>query len=221
MKNAKEINKNNEIKVWNLSIRLFHWFLVAAFVFSYLTAEENTTLHSYSGYFIVFLLAFRICWGFIGNRYAQFESFMVSPSALMRYLKSVYLNKSKRYVGHNPAGGWMIIAMLITLSFTTLSGMALYALEEGKGPFSNAVEVQEIDQTVTDNVAFEQGNELHALQHEEHNKEQEEIWEEIHEVSVNLMLLLILLHIVGVIVTGRKHKENLVKAMISGKKRAK
>lgn len=178
-------------------MRIFHWSLVVFFATSYLTAEENTTLHSWSGYMIFTLISLRLVWGLIGSRYARFSQFVRSPADVAAYIRGMP-GKPRRYLGHNPAGGLMIMAMLLMLFLTTLSGMKLYAVEEGKGPFSSLV-LQE-----------------HLVDAQEEDEEVGELWEEIHETAVNIMLFLIALHIGGVIFTGRKHHENLVRAMITG-----
>ncbi|UAA39038.1 cytochrome b/b6 domain-containing protein [Paraneptunicella aestuarii] len=199
------------VKVWDLPVRIFHWALVAAFVFSYITGEEDTTLHSYSGYFITGLVIFRIVWGLIGSHYARFSEFLYSPRTVLNYIHDMRAGKGKRYLGHNPAGGYMIVAMLMTLSVVVLSGMKLYAEEEGKGPFAqnNVISMQVIATARASDDDDEK----------EHGEHEDEFWEEVHETAVNFMILLVLLHIGGVVMSGKKHDENLVSAMISGKKR--
>lgn len=196
------------IKVWDIAVRAFHWSLVIAFVVSYITGEENTDVHVISGYIIAGLVAFRVIWGFVGTRYARFSDFVRGPGAVVEHLRSLRSDKPAHYVGHNPAGGWMIIALLLALSATCLSGMQLYAIEEGKGPLATTQSLSLIPAA----------NAHEDRPHNEDDEAGEELWEEIHELSVNLALILIALHIAGVIVASRKHNEPLVKAMITGKK---
>jgi len=210
---------NKEIRVWDPLLRIFHWGLVVAFSIGYLTGEEESNLHIYAGYIVMGLIIFRVLWGFIGTRYARFDNFVYSPNTVIQYLKGLLARKPKHYIGHNPAGGLMVIAMLLCLSVITISGLKVYAIEEGLGPLA-----AETPALTIINSTYADSDDDEESEHEEHenghdvDEEAEEFWEEIHEVSSNLMLLLIFLHIVGVIVSGRLHDEHLVKAMFTGKK---
>lgn len=197
---------NQEIDVWDLLVRIFHWGLVVGFAISYLTGEEENDLHIYAGYAVLGLITFRVLWGFIGTRHARFSDFVFSPAVVVQYLKGLVYNKAKRYIGHNPAGGWMVVAMLICLFVVTVSGLKVYAIEEGLGPLTDETSELAIIRS--------------AYADDGEDEEAEEFWEEIHEASSNIMLLLIFLHIAGVIVSSRLHKENLVKSMFTGKKTA-
>lgn len=203
---------SNEIRVWDPLVRLFHWGLVVAFTIAYLSGDEENSLHVYSGYAVLGLISFRVLWGFIGTRYARFSQFVTSPGTVIQYLKDLLARKPKHYTGHNPAGGWMVLALLLTLFVVTVSGLKVYAIEEGLGPLAaEAPALTLISPAYADDDEHDDG---------EHEKEEaaEEFWEEIHEASSNFMLLLIFLHIAGVIVSSRLHDENVVKAMFSGKK---
>lgn len=203
-----EVNMmNNEIRVWDPLVRLFHWGLVLSFTLAYFSGDEESSLHIYSGYAVLGLIAFRLLWGLIGSRNARFSSFVRSPGTVIRYLKDLAAGRPKRYLGHNPAGGWMVVALLLTLLVVTVSGLKVYAIEEGLGPLAGAAPALTVISVA------------HA-DDDEHDEDEasEEFWEEVHEVSANLMLLLIFLHVTGVIISGRLHKEQLVKAMITGKK---
>ena len=182
---------SEQAKVWDLAIRLFHWSLVAAFAISYITEDEWLTLHTNSGYFIAALLIFRILWGFAGSRHARFRDFVYSPSTIIDYLRKSLRFQSPRYLGHNPAGGAMVVVMLLMLSITVTSGIALLGASEFAGPMAGLF----------------QG-------------EAAELLEEVHEASANLMLLLTALHLGGVLFSSLAHRENLVKAMITGLKRS-
>jgi len=201
----------NEIRVWDLLIRIFHWGLVLTFSIAYLSGDEESGLHIYSGYVVLALIAFRVLWGLIGTRYARFSNFVYSPGTVIHYLKSLIAKKPKRYIGHNPAGGAMVIVMLICLFVVSTSGLKVYAIEKGLGPLAgNSPALITIRSAYADSEHGENG-------HGE-DEEAEEFWEEIHEASSNFMLFLIFLHITGVIVSGRLHNEHLVKAMLTGKK---
>lgn len=203
-----------EIKVWDPLVRIFHWSLVLSFAIAYLSGDEENALHIYSAYIVMGLIGFRLLWGIVGTRFARFSNFVYSPEAIITYLKSLVSGNPKRYIGHNPAGGAMIIVLLLSLIVVTYSGLKVYAIEEGAGPLASpATELSFIKTAYADDDEDEH-------EHEEHGEdEEEEFWEEIHEASSNFVLFLVLLHIAGVIVSGRLHGENLVKAMISGKKK--
>lgn len=194
------------IKVWDLAVRLFHWTLVLLFAVSYLTGESESQVHIYSGYGIIALLLFRIFWGFAGSRHARFTDFVKGPRAVLVYARAIIRREPIHFQGHNPLAGWMVLALLLSLSLSVWTGLELYATE-GHGPLAgNGDEL--IRQASADGREDESG---HAPGHE--------MWEELHEFFANFTLFLVILHIVGVAVSSRLHRENLVRAMISGYKK--
>jgi len=207
---------SNEIRVWDPLVRIFHWGLVLAFTVAYLSGDEESSLHIYSGYVVLWLIAFRVLWGLVGSRYARFSDFVYSPGTVIQYLKDLIAKKPKHYIGHNPAGGAMVIAMLLCLFVVSVSGLKVYAIEEGLGPLAGEYPALTVISTAYANDDDDEHGK-NANRHGE-DEEAEEFWEEIHEASSNLMLLLIFLHITGVIVSARLHDEHLVKAMFTGKK---
>jgi cytochrome b len=114
-----------EIKVWDIAVRVFHWSLVAGFVIAYITADEWDKAHEVVGYIVAGLITFRIFWGFIGGKYAQFSDFVYRPRAVVAYLKDMKAGKAKRYIGHNPAGGAMILALIASMIFIAATGFAM------------------------------------------------------------------------------------------------
>lgn len=212
---------NNEIRVWDPLVRIFHWSLVLAFSIAYLSGDEENTLHIYAGYVVLGLIVFRVLWGLVGTRYARFSSFVTSPVTVFQYLKGLIARKPQHYTGHNPAGGWMVIAMLLCLFIVSLSGLKVYAIEEGLGPL--AAEITLVSPARADDDDDDDDHQAGRKYEKGHGEDEaaEEFWEELHEVSSNLMLLLIFLHIGGVIVASRWHDEHLVKAMFTGKKASK
>lgn len=198
---------HTEIRVWDPLVRLFHWGLVLAFSIAYLSGEDESALHIYSGYAVLGLISFRLLWGLVGSRYARFSNFMYAPQSVIQYLRSLLAGKPEHYSGHNPAGGWMVVVMLLTLFVVTLSGLKLYAIEEGLGPLADASPLLTIISP-----AYADSDD------EGEDEADEDFWEDLHEATSNFMLLLIFLHITCVIVSGRLHGENLVKAMVTGKK---
>ena len=203
-----------QVYVWDRFVRFFHWTLVVLFCTSYLSGDEVEWLHVYSGYGIALLILARTLWGFIGSTHARFRDFLYSPLSAVEYLKSVANGNPRHYLGHNPAGAMMVFALLAGLFLTTLSGMKLYAVEEGKGPLAQEINVQLVNDAYADS-DDEYDDDDH---HDREDEEAEEFWEEVHEFSVNFMLLLVVIHILGVIVSSRAHEESLVKAMVTGYK---
>lgn len=216
---------SKQVYIWDRFVRLFHWSLVVLFIISLVSGEQEHWIHSYSGYAIFTLISLRIIWGFVGSKHARFKDFVRSPFAVLSYLKSMVSGSPQRYLGHNPAGGAMILGLLATLFLTTLSGMKLYAIEEGKGPFAQTTSTSIVSQTYASDYEYEaeqyEGEEHEGEKYESHEyeeSEEEEFWEDIHETAVSLMLLLILLHVIGVVISSRQHKELLVKSMMTGYK---
>ena len=206
-----------KIYVWDRFIRFFHWSLVVLFVTSYVSGEEEHWVHVYSGYTILTLLALRVLWGFIGPKYARFANFIYSPGRVMGYLRGLASGEATaRYIGHNPAGGMMVLAMLLTFACIGFSGLKLYAIEEGKGPLAafTPVSVSSDDERHSDN------RRKHRREQEEAAEDAEDYWEDIHEASVNFMILLVILHLGGVFLSSRRHDESLVKGMLTGYKEA-
>jgi cytochrome b len=183
----------NEIQVWDLLVRIFHWSLAAAFVVAYVTEDEMMTLHVYAGYLIAGLLVFRVIWGFIGPRHARFSDFVYTPAEVLGYLKDMVIGHPARYLGHNPAGGVMIVLLLVSLVVTVITGLLALGGEAGTGVLASTLAVGGGD-----------GGEA---------------WEEVHEFFGNFTLFLVVLHVAGVILGGRLHREDLVRAMVTGKKK--
>lgn len=183
------MNTQALIKVWDLPLRIFHWLLVISFFVAYLTEDDLLTLHVWAGYLVFGLIAFRLVWGFIGNQYARFSSFLCKPAESIRYVKEVIALKAKRYIGHNPAGAAMIVLLLVSLLITTLTGFAVYGADQDAGP-----------------LAFI-------------GPKNEDLWEEMHELFANLSLLLVFVHIAGVAIESYIHRENLARAMVHGSKK--
>ena len=113
----------NRILVWDLPTRVFHWLLAASFLGAYLSAESERyrDIHVVLGYTLLGLIAFRLLWGFIGSRYAQFRSFLFMPGEIVAYVTSVFKAKPAHYVGHNPAGSvsvYLLLALGIAVGIT-------------------------------------------------------------------------------------------------------
>ena len=118
----------DRIRVWDLPTRLFHWLLAATFAGAWLTADSERwiSVHTTLGYSFAGLIGFRLVWGLVGPRYARFTSFVRGPAAVKRYLLSILTLRPEHHVGHNPAGGWAVLALLGLGALTALSGYATF-----------------------------------------------------------------------------------------------
>ena len=170
------------VKVWDPLVRIFHWALVASFAVAFLVGEERDlrTLHLWAGYFAAALVALRILWGVLGTRYARFSQFVHGPRRIIGYVVDVARGREARHIGHNPAGGAMVVALLLSLLGVSLTGYLM-----------------------TTDMFW--GSES---------------MEEAHELIANGLLVLVALHIAGVVLESVRHRESLVKAMVTGRKRA-
>ena len=210
--------ESKTVRVWDLPVRLFHWSLVILFTLAYFTGDEENQLHIYSGYAVLGLVLLRILWGFIGTRHARFADFIYRPGTVIEYLTRLKSGSPQRYIGHTPPGGWMILALLASLLVTSVTGLQVYGLE-GKGPLAaDATTISVISPAYADEDEHQRGHSDAAGKQE--NESDEEFWEEVHEFFANLTVLLVLLHVAGVVISSRLHGENLIKAMISGRKAA-
>ena len=218
--------KNNLewIRVWDPLVRVSHWVIVAGFGLCYITEGEPTWLHSYLGYAIAVALLVRFFWGFVGPKHARFASFAASPRRAFAYFRDLVTGRSHRHIGHSPAGGAMSIALFIALSLTTMSGMATLAADEGQGPLAPWFESTQVSLELPTRAT---GNGFPILiknhQADDHygeSRHDESLWAEVHEAFFAFTLFLVLVHLCGVIIASVAHKENLLKSMVTGLKRA-
>ena len=105
------------VKVWDPFVRIFHWSLVALLILTWISADEGGRFHELTGYAIAGLIGLRLVWGVIGTLHARFPDFLYRPSTVIAYVKDVMHLKSRRYLGHNPAGGAMVLALLLFALF--------------------------------------------------------------------------------------------------------
>ena len=194
----------SDIKVWDPFIRIFHWTVVVSFFVAYFAEDEAMWLHELAGYAILALVIARIIWGIVGSRYARFSNFIYKPAIVKQYLRDSLHFKAKRYIGHNPLGGVMVVLLLTMLVLTSWSGIEA----DGSGFTSTTAFNIELAKP-----AFADDDD------DEHENETHELWEDIHEFFANATLFLVFLHVVGVLSSSIAHGENLVRAMISGRKR--
>jgi cytochrome b len=237
------------VKVWDPIVRIGHWTLVIAFFTAYLTEDEFMTQHIWAGYVVASVVLFRIIWGIIGSQHARFSDFVYRPSVVLGYLKSLAQRNPRHYLGHNPAGGAMVITLLTSLCITVYSGMALYAVEENAGPLASIygqaqmLKGQSAEYARKDDEKIEQEEAAAEISRDTqentsiggtgmlskdqgahnqpavNNEQDEEFWEGLHEFFANFTLLLVAVHVGGVLLSSHLEKVNLVKAMWTGRKK--
>ena len=196
----KLIPPKKEILVWDIPTRLFHWLLVIAITYAWFAVEilEDMEQHFYAGYSVLTLLLFRLVWGFVGSRYALFKSFLYSPAKIMAYVKTLPvkestqeqqpINKTTRYLGHNPLGGLAVFAMLAVLLFQTGSG--LFSSDDYYyGPLAGLIDKGLVAKLTN-----------------------------LHHLNFDIITALIAIHIVAILLYRLYKKEHLVGAMFTGKK---
>ncbi|WP_058553449.1 cytochrome b/b6 domain-containing protein [Thiohalocapsa sp. ML1] len=183
----------SRVRVWDLLVRIFHWSLVGGFATAFIVEDDLLGVHVWAGYLVLTLIAVRLVWGVIGTRHARFTDFVRGPRQVLGYIRDALRLKAPRYLGHNPAGGAMVVALLLLVGLTGLSGMALYGAQELSGPLAPLMA----------GTSAATG----------------EVLEETHEVLANLTLGFIVLHVAGVLFSSLAHRENLVGGMLSGRKR--
>jgi cytochrome b len=184
---------HRETPVWDLPTRLFHWALVLLVGTNLFLIEPRggiaTVIHMTAGYAVIGLLLFRLVWGFVGSPRSRFTDFVHPWAAVKAYAARLRRLAPPRSVGHNPLGGWMIVAMLAVLAGMVTTGVFASG-RHAAGALASVVPV-----------------ELTALAGD------------IHGFLGNVMIGLVIVHVAGVAADWLLTRENLVKAMINGRKR--
>ena len=179
------------MRVWDAPTRLFHWTVVLLVIVSYTTVQlDRMDLHMLSGYATAALLLFRLAWGFIGSDTSRFSRFLKSPLAGLRHLAQFARREPDTEIGHNAAGGWMVLAMLACLG-----------VQVGTGLFSN------------DDVLTKGPLAYHV------SKATSDWLSHIHSVNFYVLLALIALHILAILAYAMLKRQDLVRPMVTGKKR--
>ena len=168
------------IPVWDALVRVLHWSLVLTVAAAWITRHSAGRWHEWLGYATLAIVAARTAWGFLGSGHARFADFLRSFPVTARYAQDVLARRESRYLGHNPLGGWMVVALLSMVTLVGFTGW-LYTTDRFWG------------------VAWV---------------------EELHETLSDILFAFVALHILGVVFTSARHRENLVAAMLHGRKPA-
>lgn len=180
--------------VWDLPLRLFHWLLVVSVVASWVTGKIGTdvrALHMWLGYWMLFLLAFRLVWGIVGPRHARFASFVPRPRALIAYLRASLRGEAAETPGHSPLGSLAVFAMLAVLALQAISGLFIDDDVMHEGPYRDAV-----------------GRATAATM------------SSIHHNAVNVIVALVVVHVAAIAWYTLRKRQHLLRAMITGRKPA-
>lgn len=173
----------NTVKVWDLPTRVGHWALALFVIVAVLTAEGRGVLfivHTACGIAAGMIVLFRLVWGIAGNERARFTDFVFGWTTVRAYLCALVRLRPPKFLGHNPLGGWMVVALLAIVFAAALTGLVSGGLF-GPGPAKAG--------------------------------------EEIHEALGSLLQIMILVHVAGVLLDWLLTGDNLVAAMIGGRKR--
>ena len=216
MTTAKPRQTAGEVRVWDPFVRCFHWSLVAAFFVAYFTEDELIALHVWAGYAVGGLVLLRILWGFVGTEHARFSDFLFGPFAALRYFRDLVTFRARRHLGHSPAGAFMVYLLLAGCLLIVVTGLMTYGAR-GHGPLSGYVE-----NAVPANTPV-----LVSAAHADDGERAEgrksrpgRLYKEVHEALANIVLALVILHVGGVLLASLVHRENLMRAMVTGRKRA-
>ncbi len=181
------------VVVWDRVVRGFHWSLVAAIALAAVTGffagAPWIDVHVWAGAAAAALVAGRFVWGFLGSTHARFADFVVSPATALAHVRVLFTGRAHRHRGHNPLGGVMILALLAVIAAIAVSGALALGGAEKAGPFAFLT-------------TFATGVQAR----------------EVHEALAYVLVGLIVLHVAGAVFESRRTRENLVRAMLDGRK---
>jgi cytochrome b len=179
------------VAVWDAPTRLFHWAIALLVFFSWLTMHESwIELHFWSGYAILALLIFRLIWGFVGSDTARFARFLKSPVAALGHLAHIGRREPDREIGHNAAGGWMVLVLLALLAVQTVTGLFANDDVMNEGPLAHLA-----------------------------GKARSDWLSNIHSINFTLIEIAVGLHVLAVLTYAVLKGQDLVRPMLTGRKR--
>ena len=187
---ARVSDKSRLVVVWDAPTRLFHWLVAALVAAAYATWRLNLMdWHARVGEALLALLLFRLMWGFFGSETARFSGFVASPRTVAQHLKFVLLREPDRQIGHNPAGGWMVLLLLLLLLVETLTGIYVANDIADVGPFTEVVPPRLANAIETS-----------------------------HAVVWDALLAAIVVHVLAIFAFAAAKGQNLLRPMITGTK---
>ena len=185
--------ESSTVTVWDRFLRFFHWTLVLCFATAFISGEVHaSSIHVIAGYVLCVLLVARVYWGFKGSEYARFRAFIYPISEALEYLRSMLKGNPRHYYGHNPAGALMVFTMFGLLAVIFISGLLTLGTIDFEGPLVF------LANRVSDETSY--------------------VFRHLHEFLPPVALGLVAIHLLGVLIGSIQHKENLVRAMLTGKK---
>lgn len=190
---------------WDPVVKLTHWTIVLAILANALFTEEGSAVHVWIGYALAAILALRLLWGLIGPAEARFTAFPPNPARALRHLGEIRRGEKAEHGSHNPLGALMVYGIWSCLGAIIASGIAMAG-------FPPQGESHEEDRTAA-YASAEYGEESEEAREGSEGHEEGGM-EELHEVAVNLLYLLIMLHIAGVVFETRRSGRQVVLAML-------
>jgi cytochrome b len=181
------------VKVWDLPVRLVHWALVVLVAFQVASGKiggELVEWHLISGYAILALVLFRVLWGFAGSTSARFARFLAPPAAALGFAARLFARRAETDAGHNPLGGWMVLALLASLLVQVGTGLFANDGIATEGPLASLIPIEVSDRVTT-----------------------------LHRWNLRILLVLAAVHVAAVLYHWLALKENLIGAMFTGVKR--
>lgn len=118
------------MSAWDLPTRLFHWTLVTLMACAWISFEYAEEVgdyllkwHRWNGYAILVLIVWRILWGIVGSPTSRFANFVRSPLAALGYALDLARGRDRHFLGHNPLGSWMVLALLTLVAIEAILGL--------------------------------------------------------------------------------------------------
>lgn len=191
---ASDRADGSSVRVWDLPTRLFHWLLVILVSVNlytgFLGGLREMNLHMQSGYAILALVLFRLLWGVIGSARSRFGDFVRGPRAVLAYARGLMRGQGSESVGHNPLGGWSVMALLLVLAVQATTGLFSNDDIFTEGPLAKLV-----------------------------SKATSDMLTSVHDAGVRVLIALIVLHLAAVAFYWLAKGQNLIRPMITGRKR--
>jgi len=212
---------SKSIMVWDPLVRGGHWIIVAAFTLAYFTEEDLLSVHVWAGYLVGVAVLIRTFGGFVGPNRARFSDFIYPPRVALAYLSDLVHSRAVRYLGHSPAGGAMVVLLLLLLASIVVTGLMTLGADKHAGPLILLYNAEPVGATGLSGAPSVRAGAAHADETGARGSEkrEESASRQVHEVLANLTLILVGFHVGGVVLASIVHRENLVLAMIAGRKR--